>query len=105
MGGEGDGLRVKHNEDISSPIKIAVLVGMLPKEYQDICFQQATGISSEAATQEKYDELRDKIMSMAGQRVSMGTPVPMDIGALTHGPCPPSMVDEWGNFGTRVPKV
>ena len=49
-----DGLKMKHNEDISPPIKIAVLVGMLPKEYQDICFQQATGISSEAATQEKY---------------------------------------------------
>ena len=50
-----DGLKMKHNEDISSPIKFVVLVGMLSKEYQDICFQQATGISSEAATQEKYD--------------------------------------------------
>ena len=44
-----DGLEMKHNEDISPPIKIAVLVGMLPEEYQDIC---ATGISSDAATQE-----------------------------------------------------
>ena len=64
-----DGLKMKHNEDISAPIKIAVLVSMLPKEYQDICFQQATGMSSEAATETKYAELRDKIMSMAGQRV------------------------------------
>ncbi len=99
-----DGLKMKHNEDISPPITIAVLVGMLPKEYQDICFQQATGISSEAATQEKDEELRDKIMSMAGQRVSMSTPVPMDIGALTHGPCPPSMVDEWGEFWNQGPQ-
>ena len=98
MGDEGGWAENETYDDISSPIKITVLVGMVPQEYQDICFQQATGISSEAATQEKYDELRDKIMSMAGQRVSMSTPVPMDIGALTHGPCPPSMVDEWGEF-------
>ncbi len=91
-----DGLKMKHNEDMSPSIKITVLVGMLPQEYQDICFQQATGISSDAAPQEKYEELRDKIMSMAGQRVSMSTPVPMDIGALSQG-------DEWGNFG--IPQV
>ena len=47
-----DGLKMKHNEDFSPPIKIVVLVGMLPKEYQDICFQQATGVSPVAATQE-----------------------------------------------------
>ena len=80
-----DGLKMKHNEEISAPVKIAVLVGMLPKEYQDMCFQQATGISTEAATQEKYEELRDKVMGMAGQRVSMVTPTPMDIGALHQG--------------------
>ena len=69
---------------------------VLPKEYQDICFQQATGISSEAATQEKYEELRDKVMGMAGQRVSMSTPAPMDIGALTQG-------NEWGEFWNQGP--
>ena len=98
-----DGLKMKQNEDISPPIKIVVLVDMLLKKYQDICFQQATGISSEPATQEKYEELRDKIMSRAGQRVSMSTPVPMDFGALTHGPCPPSIVDEWGEFWNQGP--
>ena len=86
-----DGLRMKHNENISPPIKIAVLVGMLPKEYQDICFQQATGVSSEAGAHERYEELSDKVMGMAGQRVSMTTPVPMDIGALSQG-------DEWGGI-------
>ena len=88
-----DGLRMKHDEDISPPIKIAVLVAMLPKEYQDICFQQATGISSEAATQDKYEELRDKVMGMAGQRVSMTTPVPMDIGAVNQ-----QGVEDWGDI-------
>ena len=63
-----DGLKMKHNEDISPPIKIVVFVCMLSKEYQDICFQQATGISSEAATQEVYKELRDKVMGRAGQK-------------------------------------
>ena len=86
-----DGLKMKHNENISPSVKTVVLIGMLPKEYQDICFQQVTGISSEAATQEKYEELRDEVMGMAGKRVSMTTPVPMDIGALSQG-------DEWGEF-------
>ena len=88
-----DGLKMKHNEDLSAPIKIAVLVGMLPKEYQDMCFQQASGLSVVQDTH-YYTELRDKIINIAGQRVSMITPTPMDIDALTHGPCPPSMADE-----------
>ena len=97
-----DGLKMKHNEELSAPIKIAVLVGMLPKEYQDMCFQQASGLSVVQDTH-YYIELRDKIINIAGQRVSMITPTPMDIDALTHGPCPPSMADEWGDIWNYGP--
>ena len=38
-----DGLKMKHNEDLSAPIKIAVLVGMLPKEYQDMLSNKQVG--------------------------------------------------------------
>ena len=86
-----DGLKMKHGESPSVPIKIVVLVGMLPKDYQDMCFQQAS-------ITWVHSELRDKIMNIASQRVSMITPAPMDIDALTHGPCPPSMADEWGDI-------
>ena len=77
-----DGLKMKHNEDLSAPIKIAVFVGMLPKEYQDMCFQQSTGVSADSEV--KYTELRDKIMNIANQRMSMITPTPMDIDAMNQ---------------------
>ena len=75
-----DGLKMKHDEEISAPIKIAIVVGMLPKEYQDMCFQQATGVSADSEV--NYIELRDKIMNIANQRMSMITPAPMDIDAV-----------------------
>jgi len=93
-----DGLKMKHNEDLSAPIKIAVLVGMLPKEYQDMIFQQASGMS---VTQDEnyYKELRDKIINIAGQRVSMITPTPMDIDALNHA----NEMDDYGDIWNYGP--
>ena len=32
-----DGLKMEHDESLSVPIKIVVLVGMLPEDYQDMC--------------------------------------------------------------------
>ena len=91
-----DSLKAKHNESISASIKIAILVGMLPKEYQDMCFQQAT----EAAdpTDLEYNEMRDKIMNIANQRVSMVTPTPMDIDAVRDQHVEGGGED-WGSFG------
>ena len=37
-----DGPKMKHDEELSATIKIVVLVGMLPEDYQDMCFQQAS---------------------------------------------------------------
>ena len=53
-----DSLKSKHNESISPSIRIAILVGMLPKAYQDMCFQQATGIADPADMQ--CNEMRTK---------------------------------------------
>ena len=39
-----DSLKMKHDETISASIEIAILVGMFPKEYQDLCFRQAAGV-------------------------------------------------------------
>ena len=75
-----DGLKAKHNEYISASMRIAICVGMLPKDYQDMCSQQASGIGKPIGS--TYNEMRDKIMNIANQRVSMITPTPMDIDAV-----------------------
>ena len=92
-----DGLKMKHNEELSAPIKIAVLVGMLPKEYQDMIFQQASG-NSQTQDENHYKDLRDKIINIAGQRMSMITPTPMDIDALNHANEGDDYGDIW-NYG------
>ena len=48
-----DGLNMKHDENLSVPIKIVVFVGMLPNDYQDMCFQQAsiTGVQQSSEVQ------------------------------------------------------
>ena len=55
-----DGLKMKHDEELSATIKIAVFIGMLPREYQDMCFQQASVTGVEQDMETKYIELRDK---------------------------------------------
>ena len=68
-----DGLKMKHDDEISAPITIATWIRMLPKDYQDMCFQQATWVSADSDV--KYIELRDKIMNITNQQMSM----------ITHG--------------------
>ena len=75
-----DSLKMKHDEEIAAPIETAILVGMPPKEYRDMCFQQATGTAKPEEMQ--YNEMRNKITNIAIQRVSMITPTPMDIDAV-----------------------
>ena len=69
-----DSLKMKHDDKISAPIKIAIVVGMLPKGYQDMCSHQATGVSADSGV--KYIELRDKMVNIASQRISMITQHP-----------------------------
>ena len=57
-----DSLKAKHEETVAASIKIVILVGMLPKEYQDMCFQQATGNTGTKELQ--YIQMRDKVMSI-----------------------------------------
>ena len=66
-----DSLKMKHDETIAASIKIAIVVGMLPKEYQDLCFRQATDVKMTEESQ--YAELRNKIMNIATRKHSMVT--------------------------------
>ena len=36
------GLKSKHDEDLGPNVKLAILINMLPKDYQDICYQQGS---------------------------------------------------------------
>ena len=54
---------------------MATLTGMAPKDLQHMVFQMGR-----AGEQLKYQEVRDKIMSVASHRSQMATPAPMDIG-------------------------
>ena len=62
-------------------------------------FQQASATGVAEDSQIKYTALREKIMNIANQRVSMITPTPMDIDALNHA----READEWGHIWNYGP--
>ena len=92
------GLKMKHDEDSSATVKNVVLVGMLSKEDQDMCFQQASVTWVEQDSETKCIELRDKIMNIANQHVYMITPTPMDIDALNR-----QSEEDWGDIWNSGP--
>ena len=57
---------------------MAILVNMLPREYQDVAMQFSCGKKL------KYEEMRDHILGIAKQKVQMAKPVPMDVGSLEN---------------------
>jgi hypothetical protein len=64
-------------QDLGDGIKTAILISMIPREYQDMVFQLGVGDKDP-----DYTEIRDKVMSVAGNRVQMATPTPMDVGQI-----------------------
>ena len=70
-------LKSRFGEGLSDDMKLAILVGMLPKEYQDIVLQ-----TTSVADKVKCENIRDNILNMVTQRVEMVQPRPMDIGAM-----------------------
>lgn len=65
------------DHDSGDGIKTAILISIIPREYQDMVFQLGTG-----QVDAEYKEIRDKVVSVAGNRGQMATPVPMDIGQV-----------------------
>ena len=56
-------VQTRFNEKVSEPLKKATLVGMLPRVFQEIAFQQSC--KSKGL---QYVELRDLILSVAKQK-------------------------------------
>ncbi len=63
-------------ELLSEKVKVALFLTMIPQDFQDVIFQNATSPDF------KYKEIRDKVMCVASHRVQMVTPQPMDIGRV-----------------------
>jgi len=70
-------LKSRYDHTLDKDLKIAILVGMMPQEYQDICMQASLNSGDL-----KYEGMRDHIINIAHQRVEMIKPVPMDVGSL-----------------------
>ena len=64
----------KFRETIGGNIKLAVLIGMLPKDFQDMAMQNGSLMSIM-----KYENVRDYVISVATQKAAMSTPKPMDV--------------------------
>ena len=78
MGSRVAALKRRYQEDINDQIRLAILMGMLPQEYQDMIVQ--TSVLKEEKM--KYESVRDHVLNLSTQRMQMSRPTPMDIGGL-----------------------
>ena len=58
-------------------LKLAILIGVIPKDYQDMLLQ--AGITTKKM---EYEVCRDRVIQIATQRMQMSQPTPMDVGML-----------------------
>jgi len=73
-------LKSRYDHTLDKDLKIAILVGMMPQEYQDLCMQASLNHAN--SEDMKYEAMRDHIINIAHQRVEMIKPTPMDVGSL-----------------------
>ena len=74
-------LKSRYNEDVNSNLKFAILIGMLPKDYQDMILQNSC-----MTNKVSYEVARDHVLNVANQRMQMIKPTPMDLGSLDAQP-------------------
>ena len=67
-------LHNRYREDINDRLKLAIAVGMLPKEYQDVVLQAFGGM--EKCT---YEQMRDHVINLAHQRAQMKRATPLSV--------------------------
>ena len=79
-------LREEFDENLSEKMAAAILTSMLPAEFQNLVFEHWGG------GEIRYEAIKDKVLSVAGSRISQSTPVPMDIGEA--GDLNPASVEE-----------
>ena len=67
-------LREEFEENLSEKMASAIMTSMLPAEFQNLVFEHWGG------GEIRYEAIEDKVLSVAGNRASQSTPVPMHIG-------------------------
>ena len=65
-------LEVEHGINLDPKIKVALLTSFLPADLQDLMFQWSDAKTS-------FEELRDKVMSLAVNRAAMAKPTAMEV--------------------------
>ena len=68
-------LKMEHEIDLDDQIKVALLTGMLPTDFQDYVFQWSDG-------KVKFKEVQDKVLTLAMNRASLGRPMPMEVDKI-----------------------
>ena len=71
-------LRSRFEESMSDKLKIAIILGMLPKEYQEMVLQSYNGGGKEPT----YEGVRDYVISVAQQKLQMRKPSSLELGAM-----------------------
>ena len=68
-------LRGRHQEEIGGKIRISILIGMLPKEYQEMVLQNGITMREDF----KYQGVRDFVLNVANQKLQLSRPTPMEL--------------------------
>ena len=68
----------EYGEVISEKIKVALIIGMAPKEFQDEVYRLDE-------KDPKYKDIRDRFIRIGNNRMAQDTPQPMDIGLVGVG--------------------
>ena len=69
----------RHDEKLNANLKLAIFIGMLPKEFQDMIWQKSC-----TTTKLQYEAARDYVVSVVSQRIQVTRPTPMDVGSLDN---------------------
>ena len=67
----------RFKEDINDRLKVAIAIGMMPKDYQDMVLQRYSSTGDI-----RYDQMRDYVIGVAQQKIQMRRPTPMDVGYM-----------------------
>ena len=72
-------LKTRYGEELGGKIKVAVLVGMLPKEYQDLVLQNGNMLKEGEVG---YESVRNYVVNLVNQKIQMVKPVPNGRGVF-----------------------
>ena len=70
-------LQTRYSQTLGGHLKLAIFVGMLPKEFQGLILQ-----NGQTLDKADYAVSRDYVLGIVNQRAQMARPVPMEVGMV-----------------------